>query len=290
MKNENTKTCLATWIILLFIFSTIAPLAIGYDAEIADRELMDDLAYGCYDNCNSSRIAYYREYLQEYSSDNNLESDRTDFLEESCAENVTEIVEIEPNVLSVDGPMDSPWPMKCQNNRHTGLSPYSTADNYGAEKWRFETDGWIEGGPAIGDDGTIYFESFDGYFYALYPNGTMKWRTGGGGVGFASASIDKDGTIYLGGNQKLYAINPNGTRKWSFYLGSSQTHIGHSSPAIGDDGTIYIGTHIISSAGGDIIAVNPDGTERWRKRIANNWVESSPCIGADGTIYIGSSS
>jgi len=454
MKNENTKTCLVAWIILLFIFSTITPLVIGYDAEITDVEFMDDLAYDCYYNCNSSRASYYREYLQGYSSDDNLESDRTDFLEESDVENVTEIVEIEPDISSVDGPMDSPWPMKCQNNRHTGLSPYSTADNYGAEKWRFETDGWVEGGPviaddgtiyfgsfdcylyalnsdgtlkwkykvgdwiwstpaiandgtiyigtygdylyainpdgtrewsfcawgsivtspaiaedgtiyfgtmkgfdkgdiyavnpngtekwhyqtdyfivsdpaiaddgtiyigsgdsylyalhpdgtlrwrfktgkdikappSIADDGTIYFDSFDGYFYALYPNGTMKWRTGGGGVGFASASIDKDGTIYLGGDQKLYAIYPNGTRKWSFYLGSSRTHIGHSSPAIGTDGTIYIGTHIISSAGGDIIAVNPDGTERWRKRIANNWVESSPCIGADGTVYVGSSS
>jgi hypothetical protein len=43
-------------------------------------------------------------------------------------------------------------------------------------------------------------------------------------------------------------------------------------------------------AGGEIVAVNYNGTERWRKKIANNWVDSSPCIAKDGTIYIGSSS
>ncbi|MBU0497425.1 MAG: PQQ-binding-like beta-propeller repeat protein, partial [Candidatus Thermoplasmatota archaeon] len=32
----------------------------------------------------------------------------------------------------------------------------------------------------------------------------------------------------------------------------------------------------------------PDGTLRWRKRIADAWTDSSPCIAEDGTIYIGS--
>jgi len=40
--------------------------------------------------------------------------------------------------------------------------------------------------------------------------------------------------------------------------------------------------------GGDIIALNPDGTEKWRVRIATDVVTSSPCISEDGTIYVGS--
>ena len=40
--------------------------------------------------------------------------------------------------------------------------------------------------------------------------------------------------------------------------------------------------------GGEIIAINPEGTEKWRKRIANYYVDSSPCIGEDGVVYIGS--
>ena len=35
------------------------------------------------------------------------------------------------------GLMNSSWPMKCHDQRHTSQSPYSTADNPGLEKWRF---------------------------------------------------------------------------------------------------------------------------------------------------------
>jgi len=57
------------------------------------------------------------------------------------------------------------------------------------------------------------------------------------------------------------------------------------------DGTIFVGVRYSDSNGGELIAVNSDGTERWRSDRLCNWkVESSPCIGEDGTVYIGSSS
>jgi hypothetical protein len=77
--------------------------------------------------------------------------------------------------------------------------------------------------------------------------------------------------------------------KWTFDLGPLRW-VHFSSPAISADGTIYIGTFIGETGGGEIIAVNPDGTEHWRKKISNEWVDSSPCIGEDGTVYIGSTS
>jgi hypothetical protein len=42
--------------------------------------------------------------------------------------------------------------------------------------------------------------------------------------------------------------------------------------------------------GAEILAVSPDGTEKWRKRIGNLECQSSPSIASDGTVYIGSSS
>jgi outer membrane protein assembly factor BamB len=158
----------------------------------------------------------------------------------------------------------------------------------GTLKWRFKTGGWVKSHPSIADDGTIYFDSFDGYFYALYPNGTMKWRQKVGSTGCASASIDKDGVIYIGGRD-IHAIYPNGTIKWTFDLGSNRNLI-HASPAISSDGIIYLGICIGEQAinGGEIVAVNSDGSERWRSKISNYYVESSPCIGKDGTVYIGS--
>ncbi len=85
------------------------------------------------------------------------------------------------------------------------------------------------------------------------------------------------------------SIHPNGTLKWSYNLGTKRV-IGKSSPTISADGTIYVGTHIGEGAGGEIIAVNYNGTEKWRKKIADEWVDSSPSIGKDGTVYIGSAS
>jgi len=159
----------------------------------------------------------------------------------------------------------------------------------GTLRWKFKTSDYIKGPPSISNDGTVYIGSFDGYLYAINPNGTMKWKCGIDTGTETNPSIDTKGVIYVGGD-KLYAIYPNGTMKWSFNLGSNRV-IYQSSPAISADGTIYVGTVINPgiNQGGELIAVNPNGTERWRSEIiANFQIQSSPSIGADGTIYIGS--
>lgn len=158
----------------------------------------------------------------------------------------------------------------------------------GTLRWRFKTNGAIHGHPSIAADGTIYIGSFDDYLYAVHPNGTLKWNYDIGFGTSGSASIDTDGTIYIA-TDKLYAIHSDGTTKWQFNLGTGRW-VGASSPAISVDGIIYFGTHVGDGAdGGEIIAVNRNGTELWRKLIARDWVDSSPCIDSDGTIYIGSS-
>jgi len=165
---------------------------------------------------------------------------------------------------------------------------YALFPNNGTLRWRFLTGDEIHGHPSISDDGTIYFGSWDDYLYALYPNGTMRWRHQVGLGTESNPSIGADGTIYVGGGA-LYAIYPNGTRKWTFDFGEDR-HSHRSSPAISADGTVYIGIIIGSNSGGEIVAVNPDGTERWREYIAEYELQSSPCIGSDGTVYIGSAS
>ena len=157
----------------------------------------------------------------------------------------------------------------------------------GTVKWRFKTGDEVHSHPSIGSDGTIYFGSNDKKIYALYPNGTLKWKFSISSGLYNSVAIGKDGILYVA-DDFLYAIYPNGTLKWKFEY--SNQRVTMSSPAISDDGTIYVGTWIGYGDGGRIIAINPDGTERWNKKIADEWVESSPCIGSDGTVYIGSSS
>ena len=163
---------------------------------------------------------------------------------------------------------------------------YALYPNNGTVKWRFGTGGWIRTSPCIADDGTIYCVSLDNYLYAVYPNGTMKWRTNVGAG--TSPTIGQDGTVYAGWSD-LYAMNPtNGSVKWVFNPGPNRCIEG-GTPAHSVDGTIYCGVCIGDDEGGEIIAVNPNGTEKWRETIADERVQSAPAISEDGTVYIGSS-
>jgi len=244
-------------------------MVIGYDVE-TPCELLDDLTVIYSGDCDSNKASrYVGQFPINYDD----------------AEPQEMAMFVESPQTVVDGPMDSPWPMMCHDLHHTGRSPYSTASNPGTEKWRFKTDNWVSDTPVIDEDGIIYFGSFDRYFYAVYPDGSQKWRCKlGGSLYFSSPAIDENGTIYVGcWDDYLYAINPDRSLKWMFGTGAN---IG-SSPAVAEDGTIYFGTLWSLGDGGKIFAVNPDGTEKWRYQTGFA-VSSNPAIGDDGTIYIGS--
>ena len=186
------------------------------------------------------------------------------------------------NPVPLDGgPMDSPWPMYSHDVRHTGLSPYSTADNPLTEKWRFPlSDDNFYGGFIVDNNGTIYGASY--YLYGINSNGTEKWRYYLGEIE-STPAIDENGVIYIGTiwgwTNYLHAIySRNGTQKWAYPVGNDID----SSPNIGSDGTIYFGDW-----SGNVHAVNPNGTRKWIYH-TGDVITSSPAIGNDGTIYIGS--
>jgi outer membrane protein assembly factor BamB len=113
----------------------------------------------------------------------------------------------------------------------------------------------------------------------------MKWRVNTKYGTCSNPSIGPDGTIYVA-HVDLYAVNPDGTVKWIFPLNSN---CDFSAPAISADGIIYLGGTIGDMVGGELIVVNPDGTERWRSgSICNVGIISSPAIAEDGTVYVGS--
>jgi outer membrane protein assembly factor BamB len=158
------------------------------------------------------------------------------------------------------------------------------------QKWTSPTGDGIRSSPAIGSDGTIYFGSDDGKFYALNPtDGSVKWTytiSDRGPIPIRSSpAIGSDGTIYFGtdsGNfYALYpAVNPDKRVKWAFPAAGKI----YSTPAIGSDGTIYFGT----DAGNFYAlnpALNPDKRVKWYKYIGK-MVYASPAISSDGTIYI----
>ncbi len=165
---------------------------------------------------------------------------------------------------------------------------YALSSNDGSLLWRFRAGDSLSN-PSIDDDGIIYFSSHDDYLYAIYPNGTMKWRTEIDTGSSDTPAIGSDGTIYIGGFY-FYAVNPDGSIKWIYqgwepyeYECTSRTY------AISSDGNIYFVATKHGGWGGNLIALNHDGTLRWRKNIAtNDYQYSSPAIDLHGTVYIGS--
>ncbi len=179
----------------------------------------------------------------------------------------------------------SPWPMYCHDQRHTGQSEYSTANNPGVEKWRIKLYGWVWGGPIIDRDNTIYIGTTNN-LYAFYPNGTIKWSYGYIHIE-STPAIGDDGIIYVGtayDSPRLCAFYPNGTVKWTF--GTNGASI-FSSPVIGQDGTIYFGHDNYTGYKSHIEALYPDGTLKWSFQ-TNHFIHSSPALGQDGTVYCGS--
>ena len=190
-----------------------------------------------------------------------------------------------PSVESVNGPMDSAWPMKCYNTHHTGQSPYNTAHISESEKWRFKTDSLIEESVAIDSNGMLYFGSWDEYLYCLYPNGTVFWKYDIPSYIDTCPAIDEDGVIYIGCYWDYYldAIYPNGTRKWRFVAEESID----GSPVIGEDGTIYFGIKGPEMYGGRLYAVDRNGSEKWHYDV-DHFIMSDPAIDDNGVIYFGS--
>lgn len=186
----------------------------------------------------------------------------------------------------------------------------------GTQKWKFnggepvyskewKNSNCTQSTPAIVKDGTIYFITMAGYFYAINPDGTEKWRFPMFTFKniWSSPAIASDGTIYFaseayppresGKPQEkpgyIYALNPDGTKKWEFTTGAAGGST--SVAAIADDGTLYLSSAEMEESKGTFVnklfAFNPDGTVKWKYWPQNRTMEGSVSIGTDGIIYFG---
>ena len=127
----------------------------------------------------------------------------------------------------------SPWPMRGQNARHTGLlatNKVAAAEKIGTALWEFKTGGYVESSPAIGSDGTVYVGSWDNKPYAINgKSGVKLWEFETGDWVNSSPAIGSDGTVYVGsGDNKLYAINvKSGVKLWEFEAGDGEIGRAH---------------------------------------------------------------
>ncbi|MFC1569378.1 PQQ-binding-like beta-propeller repeat protein [bacterium] len=141
--------------------------------------------------------------------------------------------------------------------------------------------------PAISQDGTLYFGSYDKYLYAIDSEGKRRSRHFISLNMTSAPAIDMDGTIYIcawnsyraNTSSCLYAFHQDGNVKWKKQFYNTELE---NAPSIDSKGTIYIGSE------DDILyALSPEGIEKWRYRSAGK-INGTAAIDADNTVYFGS--
>ena len=144
---------------------------------------------------------------------------------------------------------------------------------------------WFEGNVALGSDGTFYAGNSNFCYYALGPDGTLKWTYPTGSNNWSLAAFAEDGTIFWGSNDTfIRAVSPEGRELWRVRtLGFIA-----ASAAVGADGTVYIG-----SFDSQLYALEgPSGRVKW-KFATSDHIYSSAALGEDPggetrAIYFGS--
>ena len=70
---------------------------------------------------------------------------------------------------------------------------------------------WFEGNVALGHDGTLYAGNTNFYYYAVNPDGTLKWTYETGSNNWSQAAFAEDGTIFWGSlDTFVRGVRPDG--------------------------------------------------------------------------------
>lgn len=168
-------------------------------------------------------------------------------------------------------------------------------------KWIFITHGIFEYAHpyllstiplTISEDGTLYFFSngestTDHYFYALKPDGALKWvfKAASRGTVSIKTPLFSNDTIYLTFYEnefketRVYALNHDGALKWIFKTESTIL----TSPSVDPSGTLYFINY--ESGKSYVSALGADGNLKWRFEVEGRLSLSPIAIGPDGAIY-----
>jgi outer membrane protein assembly factor BamB len=182
---------------------------------------------------------------------------------------------------------DAPWPKFRGDAQQRGRSTVH-AHATTAAPWAFATGKGVFSSPIVGADGTIYVGSADRYFYALNPDGTVKWKQLTGEIIDSAGLLDDQGRVYVGsGDGHLYAFDAQtGAIAWTFEADApgprSIINWFEGNVTIGPDGTLYAGNDNFH-----FYAIHRDGTLAWKVDMPDQtW--SAPAIDpGDGQLFVG---
>jgi outer membrane protein assembly factor BamB len=175
------------------------------------------------------------------------------------------------------------WPRFRRTPDNRGWSPVKPGGGR-REVWSFATGKGIFSSPVIDRDGTIYFGSADAFFYAVGPDGALRWKQKLGELVDSAAVIGEDGTVYAGsGDGHLYAFAADGTIRWKFKpRGGAFITWFEGNVVIGPDGALYAGNDDFHMYAID----RASGSELWSLK-GGDQIWSAPGFGESGLMYWG---
>ena len=168
----------------------------------------------------------------------------------------------------------------------------------GTQGWVFEVpqerlgeDMGVCGVPALGQDGTVYFQlcAEEAKVYALTPDGEFKWRAGQEEYEPASTfALGNDGSLLLSTYEgALQAYDEAGQLKWETEsLGGPDFGMGWPPPAVGGDGTTYLSRDSL------LVAVDATGKVLWQVEpdAKDNSDLGHPVVDGQGVVFVSSGS
>ncbi|MDY7081302.1 MAG: PQQ-binding-like beta-propeller repeat protein, partial [Halobacteria archaeon] len=155
------------------------------------------------------------------------------------------------------------WEQFGYDPQNTGHQHADQGPQSAVEKWSFTAGGDIRSDPIV-VNGTVYFGSDDGKFYAVYAeNGTKRWEFNVGS-NIRGGIVYSQGKVIFGSDaNNITALNATtGSHVWSY---SSPTNVVRGGATL-HDGVVYFGSH-----DDNVHAVNvADGTQNWTAGVNGN--------------------
>lgn len=151
------------------------------------------------------------------------------------------------DTIRVPFEQNSPWPKFRYDAAQSGRT--AAKPKRGGQYWVYQTSKGIFSSPVVASDGTIYIGSADRYFYALDPDGSLRWRFLTGEIIDSAGLLDNLGRVYFGsGDGKLRALNRfTGDLVWEFVA---------DDPSANGAFINWFEGNVAMAANGDLIAPN----------------------------------
>ncbi len=143
--------------------------------------------------------------------------------------------------------------------------------------------------PLVGADGAIYIGTNNGNFYALEPDGRLRWQfKADAGIFTPQLNIDLEGNLYFFDETwTLYSLKPDGSLRWKMQAPDGMQFPGQGAVLSADGETIY--TIAMKTDPHRIVwlmAFSRAGEEVWRYELGRGGPIVLPLVDSAGRIYV----